>query len=152
MEIQDYPNYLIYPDGRVYSKKRKIFLKANPSGGYLTVSLSNSGDVETLLIHRLLALHYIPNPQHKSDVDHIDRNKRNNNLSNLRWATHSENMKNVEIRKDNKSGFKNISQRKSGSWEVSYSRYKIRKTFKTKIDALCYKYIIQLKIKAGLLN
>ena len=45
-------------------------------------------------IHRLLALQYIPNPDNKPEVDHIDRNKENNSLSNLRWASRIENRHN----------------------------------------------------------
>ena len=48
-------------------------------------------------IHRLIALHYIPNPENKPEVDHIDRERLNNNIDNLRWATRSENEKNKGI-------------------------------------------------------
>jgi len=152
MEIQDYPNYLIYPDGKIFNKKRKIFMKSNPdSTGYVRIGLSNSEGLKPFLIHRLIAIHYIPNPENKPAVDHIDRNKQNNDLSNLRWATNSENQQNVGIRKDNTTGFKNISYTKRGYWLVQYRKYKISKCFKSKMDALCYKYINELKIKAGLL-
>ena len=73
-----------------------------------------------------------------------------NDLSNLRWCDRSTNCQNRRIFKNNTSGFKNISQRKeSGSWKVHYQKYKIQKTFKTKKEALCYKFIIQLRIKAN---
>jgi hypothetical protein len=47
--------------------------------------------VKQFLLARLLALHFIPNPLNKKEVDHIDRNPLNNSLSNLRWATRTEN-------------------------------------------------------------
>ena len=67
MEIQGYPNYLIYSDGRVFSKKRNIFKTACPGksrGNYLQVCLHN-GKAKVMLIHRLVAIHYIPNPDKK---------------------------------------------------------------------------------------
>ena len=47
-----------------------------------------------MLVHRLVALAFIPNPDNKQFVDHIDTNKLNNNASNLRWTTISENANN----------------------------------------------------------
>ena len=156
MEIINYPGYIIYPDGSIWGKKTKGrkegFMKTKPnSDGYLRLGLTNSEGHRKFKIHRLLAIHYIPNPNNYTEVDHIDGNTLNNDLSNLRWCDRSVNCQNRRIFKNNKSGFKNISQRENGSWRISYSRYKIQKTFKTKTEALCYKYIIQLKIKAQLL-
>ena len=90
MEIRNYPNYLIYPDGRVWSQKRKIFLRSGlTTTGYKQVILCNDGKVKTFTIHRLVAIHYIPNPHYYPQVDHIDRNRTNNDVSNLRWVNNS---------------------------------------------------------------
>ena len=98
MEINDYPNYLIYDDGRVYTKNRKRFLIPQEiKEGYLRVALTNSKDRKLFLIHRLVALHYIDNPNNKQYVDHIDRNTQNNHFSNLRWVTAQENMDNRDL-------------------------------------------------------
>jgi len=155
MEINNYPNYLIYEDGRVYNKKRKIFMTPiYNSTGYLRVDLWNKGKRKTLKIHRLVAEHYIPNPLNKPQVDHIDRNRLNNHVSNLRWATQSENQQNIGIQRNNKSGIKNISYCKSNNRWIYTKKYRgvrYQKYFKSKIDCLCYKYIQTLKIKCGLI-
>ena len=94
MEIQGFENYMIYEDGRVWSKNGKgRFLKPTSINkkGYLGVCLCNKDIKKTMKIHRLIALHYIPNPENKPEVDHIDNNRQNNNIENLRWATRSEN-------------------------------------------------------------
>ena len=155
MEIKDYPNYLIYPDGRIWGNKKKGrkegFIKINidKTKGYYRFGLTNENGQIKYRIHRLLAQHYIPNPNNYDEVDHIDGNPLNNDLSNLRWCDRSINCQNRRIFKNNNSGFKNISQRETGSWRVFYKKYKIQKTFKTKIEAICYKYIVQLRIKAN---
>ena len=59
---------------------------------YLRVGLLNNGKRNYFSINRLVAQHYIPNPNHKPQVDHIDRNTQNNHVSNLRWVTNQENI------------------------------------------------------------
>ena len=81
MEIEGYPDYLIFPDGKVSSKRfPSKYLKA---GGktYKCVGLWKDGKRgKTLKIHRLVAIHYISNPENYKEVDHIDRDKSNNNI------------------------------------------------------------------------
>ena len=91
MEIIDYPNYLIYENGKVYNKKYNRFLKPSLRNGYLSVSLYKDCKEKKMALHRLIALYYIPNPENKECVDHIDRITTNNNIENLRWVTHREN-------------------------------------------------------------
>lgn len=62
--------------------------------GYFKLSLSKFGKKEYYHIHKLVAETFIPNKENKPTVDHIDRNKTNNNVSNLRWATYKEQIKN----------------------------------------------------------
>ena len=95
MEIIDYPNYLIYEDGQVWSKKTNRFLKQCMNNGYLYIGLPKDGKNIKFNIHRLIALYYIPNPYNKPYVDHIDRIRTNNNIENLRWVTHRENSSNI---------------------------------------------------------
>ena len=60
--------------------------------GYAEVSLSMSGHTRRLFVHRIVATAFIPNPENKCDVNHIDGNKQNNCLTNLEWATRKENV------------------------------------------------------------
>ena len=105
-DIIGYENlYEIYDDGRVYSKKRKIFMKpVINSKGYYKVNLRKDNKGTTYQIHRLIAIHFIPNPHNKSQVDHIDRNRLNNSIKNLQWATHQENGCNRTVRSNKKKG------------------------------------------------
>ena len=152
MEVKGYPNYLIYPDGRVWSKKSNKFLIPIIVGkGYHSVKLGNLS--KQFQVHRLVATHYIPNPDNKSQVDHINRIKTDNRVENLRWVTQNENMMNRGILKNNKLGYKNISYcKKNKNYEYKKTINGVRyfKKFKTLKEALCYKYIFTLKMRAGL--
>lgn len=58
---------------------------------YLIVDLYMNNKSKKVPIHRLVAEAFIPNPENKATVDHIDGNRKNNSIDNLRWATYSEN-------------------------------------------------------------
>jgi hypothetical protein len=136
MEIAGYENYLIYEDGLIYSKVSDNFLKTRINKhGYESIDLRNKGIKKQLRIHRLVAKAYIDNPDNKPCVDHIDRNKLNNDVSNLRWATHSENMKNLGTRSDNKLGEKYIKLYEK-LYIFVYQTTKFYKSFKTLEEAV----------------
>ena len=92
-DIKGCPGYQISNQGRVWSSKRNRYLALTPNNtGYLQVKIiAANGKRKNELVHRLVALHFIDNPEGKPEVDHIDRDKTNNNAENLRWATRSEN-------------------------------------------------------------
>lgn len=58
---------------------------------YLQVQLYKNSQMKNCNVHRLVALAFIPNPENKPTVNHIDENKLNNSVDNLEWATHKEN-------------------------------------------------------------
>lgn len=86
-------NYSINENGEVRNnatgKTKAPFL--NKENGYLTVDLYKDGQPTKYTVHRLLAEAFIENPEGKPCIDHKDGNRTNNKLSNLRWATYSEN-------------------------------------------------------------
>ena len=66
-------------------------VRANGSTDYNRVSLCANGKVTRCFVHRLVAIHFIDNPEGKKCVNHIDNNGLNNNVNNLEWCTHKEN-------------------------------------------------------------
>tara|TARA_R110000772_G_scaffold58156_1_gene131690 strand:- start:17 stop:469 length:453 start_codon:yes stop_codon:yes gene_type:complete len=148
MEIQGFPNYLIYDDGRVFNRKYNRFLDGTKNEfGYLSVGLSNGESRKLFKIHRLVALQYIPNPENKPDVNHIDGDKTNNNIENLEWATRAENCNAFKKTPTiNTSGVKNITFNKCHKlWVYQKINYgeRIVKYFKTFEEACEYKNDIE---------
>jgi len=103
MNIRNYPNYQISTMGRVKIIKSNrnggnnigLIMSPEIKGGYCHNTIKNDNDRQSLKIHIIVAKHFIPNsqPLTRLYVDHIDGNKMNNMISNLRWVTHQENMK-----------------------------------------------------------
>lgn len=92
-DIEGYEGlYQVSDLGRVKRVKTNRVLKGSEdSWGYLKVNLSKNNIKSQQIIHRLVAQAFIPNPDNKSQVNHIDENKTNNMVSNLEWMTAKEN-------------------------------------------------------------
>lgn len=102
--------YQISNKGRVKSKARDIYnkkgkfqrfkkenIKANKtsSDGYYKTTLSVNGKNKNISIHRLVGLHFIDNPHDYPEINHIDGNRKNNDVSNLEWCDRSYNIKHI---------------------------------------------------------
>lgn len=95
VDIVNFEGYQITDDGRVWSKKTSTFLKPFVNKwGYYIVQLWNNGKNNCIRVHRLVAEAFIPNPDNKPCIDHINTIKTDNRAENLRWCTHKENSNN----------------------------------------------------------
>lgn len=122
MKIKDYPNYTISKEGIVTNvKKNKTLKHILTYQGYLEVQLWDKGNSKTIMVHRLVAMHYIDNddPETKIHVHHKDNNRQNCHYSNLEWVTPKENINYKTSRKGNGkvSKIKIMKLYKSKKWD-----------------------------------
>lgn len=112
--IEEANGYEISNLGNVRNRITQKILKGRFSkSGYLQVSvkLNETQKFSNKYIHRLVAIHWIENPENKKEVNHIDGNKENNTVENLEWVTPSENQKHRHLLGNGKT-----SQRKVGKF------------------------------------
>lgn len=90
-KVEGFP-YSVTRDGAVRNDRTGNILKHTISNsGYCCAKLWNRGRGKNSFVHRLVALAFVPNPENKPEVNHIDGNKMNNSASNLEWVTAAEN-------------------------------------------------------------
>lgn len=121
-EIENFTGYYIEDNGTVWSdivsrsrnkmrREEKHQLTPRPlPNGYLRVYMRRDSDYKRvdMYIHRLVALAFIPNPENKKYVNHIDTNRSNNHVDNLEWCISKENnqhsMNLGHLRRDESNG------------------------------------------------
>ena len=143
--ILEYPDYEISNLGNCRNKKTNRILKPQlMKNGYFQYYLSYDTEdgkrkQNHQYQHRIIAIYHIDNPFNKTDIDHIDNNPSNNNISNLRWVSKSENMRNQQKANNKTSIYKGVHFRKEKlKWCAKIEINKITKHigyYNTEIEA-----------------
>ena len=95
-EIEGFPGYMVSNLGRVkslnysHTGREQILKPSLHKNGYTSVELWKQGIGKRIRTHKIVCLAFLPNPERKATIDHINRNRQDNRLENLRWATGSE--------------------------------------------------------------
>lgn len=82
---------IVYKNNYVHKYESKVKKQKITEDGYLRVGLNKSNNQKWITVHRLVALAFIPNPNNKETVNHINENKKDNRVENLEWMTRIEN-------------------------------------------------------------
>lgn len=157
--INGFPNFAISNYGNVlHNKTLNISKKFIDSGGYYFVNLWNDGCAKTYRIHRLVGEYFIPNPKNLQCIDHKNRIRTDNNIQNLRWVTHQENMRNRTKRKNCSSIYVGVRFRKDTNRWNAYTKIDGKHMslgcFSTELEAAkAYNdYIINNNLESFVLN
>jgi hypothetical protein len=133
-KLRESDKYIIFKSGKIYSLTSNLFLSTRINSNRVIVDfISNDGKKLTRKLHRLLAEAFIPNPNNYKEIDHINRNPLDNDLSNLRWCSHMQNCNNKGIYSNNQSGFQNI-HTNNNYWVLAINRqnFKLVKLYNKK--------------------
>ena len=120
--IDGYMNYQVSNVGRVRNVTTgRILKQCVYNRGYYVVGLTKDNVTKTHTVHKLVAHEFIPQPDTNTQlvVDHIDRNKLNNQITNLRWVTQQQNNMNSTIRTGTSSQYKGVTlSKKANKWRA----------------------------------
>lgn len=137
--------YSVSNYGEVRNNKTGKLMKLRKNEkGYLRTNLTTNGNQKSVRVHRLVAQAFIPNPENKPQVNHIDFDKENNCVNNLEWVTNKENTQysvcnrifpGQQKKRNNKTGERNISHYKGFYVVRIYGKKYVSKSFKNIDDA-----------------
>jgi hypothetical protein len=140
IDIKDYEGlYQISNLGRIKSIRTNRYLKPSINdNGYYRVGLSKDNKCKHYKVHRLVAIHFIPNVPGSNLVNHINGDKGDNTVMNLEWVTHRENICHGFIDKDRSSYYRGVSKIVNKSLKNNRWRSRIQIDGKN-IELGCYK-------------
>lgn len=105
VSIRDYPGYYISNQGRCYNSNTKRLIGFRQKG-YIRVTLKNENGERNFRVHRLVMEHFgSPQPDGNYEIDHINHQRDDNRIENLRWTTRSDNNKNRSSTRDINYGY-----------------------------------------------
>jgi len=123
VRVDGFPKYVIHPCGTILNLRlnhTREVKHCKTINEYMNIGLTNNGKRKHFRVHRLLALHFIPNSENKPQIDHINGVRDDNRLENLRWVTHMENMNSFRSNPPAAITKGSIAKVKSGSWRWDY--------------------------------
>ena len=139
-DVADYPGYKVSSFGNVIGKYGRQIKPWESSRGYYTVWICNENGKKKSTVHRLVGMAFLSNPENKPTIDHLNRNRKDNRLENLRWATYSEQSITSPV-PINPTGERNINTTSDGKFRFVVKRdkktivNKIYETFEEAMDA-----------------
>lgn len=94
IDVLNYEKFYQVSDlGKIYSKRQKKIMKfKTDKAGYKKVNLFNEKGSKTFMVHRVVAISFLQNPENKPEVNHKNKIKSDNRLLNLEWSTVAENL------------------------------------------------------------
>ena len=98
--------YEVSNTGNVRNLSKKEISTHKHTNGYFYATLYHNGKKKTLAVHQLVAACFLPKLRNTDVINHIDRNKENNNVSNLEWVSYSENTLHAKNNDNYKTGWK----------------------------------------------
>ncbi len=136
----DDDRYEVSDEGEIRNVETGRVLKQRDSNGYRTCYITRDGRTSCYMVHRVVAKAFIPMIEGKNVVDHIDRDKTNNTVQNLRWTDTSQNNRNRSRFHSKTDGLHNITQT-GNKFVVSFmqNRETTRKSFDTQEEAIAWR-------------
>lgn len=152
-EIPSLEGYYASNSGRIKSTRQRrfqnigehILVQNTNHKGYKRVRVMQDGKAKTMHVHRLVAEAFIPNPENKPQVNHIDFNRKNNSVNNLEWVTGRENCSHSSMNYSKAKKGKTITKKKKlHHIEVMNNGFRVcicrrRKWFKYLEEAISYR-------------
>ena len=145
--IKDYPMYAITPTGKVFSHYSDRFLKPVIQR-YARVNLVNDDTTLQIDVHRLVAQTFLEKPNESNlQVNHIDGNKLNNDVSNLEWITAKGNINHaLKLGLRKRTGYVQ-KQGKRYYAKINFNRITYRKSFKSEGDARFWLCLLKRRLE-----